>query len=149
MLTAFLLETSASIFPLGLEFLGFHRRHFHATSTKYISGKFWNFSWKIKELVGTIRKLLLLLIFIIGFKRVKRTLSRASELILANDFKKRVDSSKFLHSTLVTFARAIACLRVTCREFLSNAIRNTESFVRSDLLLLNPASARRASNGAF
>ena len=36
MLTAFLLQTSVSIFPLGLEFLGFHRRHFHATSTWHI-----------------------------------------------------------------------------------------------------------------
>ena len=36
MLTAFLLQTSASISPLGLEFLGFHRRHFHMTSTWHI-----------------------------------------------------------------------------------------------------------------
>ena len=41
MLTAFLLQTSVSIFPLGLEFVGFHRRHFHATSTWHI--------WQILE----------------------------------------------------------------------------------------------------
>ena len=161
MLTAFLLQTSVSIFPLGLEFVGFH---FHATSIWHI-WQILEFFMDDKRLVGTIRKLLLLLLlllFIIGFisnefyahtsgsrTREKRALSRASELILAIDFKKRVDLSKFLHSTRVTFARAIACSRVTSRHFLSNATRYTESFVGGHLPLLNPASARRASNGAL
>ena len=158
MLTAFLLQTSVSIFPLGLEFVGFH---FHATSIWHI-WQILEFFMDNKKLVGTIRKLLLLLLFIIGFisnefyahtsgsrTREKCTLSRASELILAIDFKKRVDPSKFLHSTRVTFARAIACSRVTSRHFLSNATRYTESFVGGHLPLLNPASARRASNDAL
>ena len=80
---------------------------------------------------------------------VKRTLTRASELILKIDFKRRVDSSKFFPSTRVTFACAMACSRVTSRNSLSNAIRNTEIFLEDHLSLLNPASARTASNGAF
>ena len=123
-----------------------------------ISGKFWIFWWIINELVRNIQKLLLLLLSILNEfyahasgarPRVKRTLSRASQLILAIDLKKRVDSSKFLHSTRVPFSRAIACSPVTSRNFLLNAIRNTESFLEGHLPLLNLELARRASNGAF
>ena len=164
--TAFLVQTSVSIFPLGLEFVGFHRRHFHATVG--ISGKFWNFSWIIKKLLGTIRKLLLfllllLLLLLIFFYRFqtcsmhillevdheKNALCYARASSFAIDFKKRVDSSKFLHSMRVTFARPIAWSRATSRNFLSNAIRNTESFLEGHVPLLKPASARRASNCTF
>ena len=127
-----------------------------------ISGKFWIFCWIINELVRNMQKLLLLLLLLLlsisnefyahasgGRPRVKRTSSRASELILAIDLKKRVDSSKFLHSTRVSFSRAIACSPVTSRNFVLNAIHNTKSFLGDNLPLLNPELARRASNGAF
>ena len=102
----------------------------------------------MKKLVASIRKLLLLSIFIIGFKRVN-ALCYARVSSFSRSTSKRVDSSKFLHSTRLTFARAMACSRVTSRDFLSNGIRNTESFVWGHLPLLNPASARRACNCAF
>ena len=48
MLTAFLRQTCVSIFPLGLKFIGFHQRHFHATSTWHI--------WQILEFLMKNKK---------------------------------------------------------------------------------------------
>ena len=138
----------------GWNFFGFPERHFDTTST-CISSKFWKLPWIINELAGAIRKLFLALLLLLllllllvsvsskfqahapgGKPRVKLTLSRASELILAITIR---------HSTRVTFARAIACSHVTSRNFLSNAICNTESFLGTIVLFLPRISTESIS----
>ena len=75
-------------------------------------------------------------------KKVKeneaRVWSCASDLLLAIDVEKRVDSSEFQRCTRVTFActRAIPrdlLSRAIPRDFLSHAILETESFLEGYL----------------
>ena len=124
-----------------------------------ISGKFLNFSRIINELVGTFRKPLLLLIFIIGFKVLctcfwKWTTSKMNFVTReqAHPRNRLQKESCFLQISAFHacyFARAFAFSRVTSRKFSLNEIRNTESFSGAHPPLLSPASARRASNCAI
>ena len=124
-----------------------------------ISDKFLNFSRIINELVGTFRKPLLLLIFIIGFKVLctcfwKWTTSKMNFVTReqAHPRNRLQKESCFLQISAFHacyFARAFAFSRVTSRQFPLNEIRNTESFSGAHPPLLSPASARRASNCAI
>jgi len=58
-----------------------------------------------------------------------RVWSRATDLLLAIDVEKRVNSSEFQRCARVTFA----CTRAMPRDFLSHAILETESFLEGYL----------------
>ena len=64
MLTAFLLQTSVSILHLGLEFVGFHRKHFHATNSWHI-GQILEFFMNNKKAGWNHSKAILLLLLLL------------------------------------------------------------------------------------